>query len=52
MQAVILRYFWLGLIVNIYYDTREPDSVLIGPFCAAQNGEENKTPFNERSLTQ
>ena len=39
MQAVILRYLWLGLIVNIYYDNSEPNSVLIYPFCAAQNGE-------------
>ena len=37
MQAVILRYLWLGLIVNIYYDNSEPNSVLICPFCAAQN---------------
>ena len=37
MQAVILRYLWLGLIVNIYYDNSEPNSVLICPFCAAHN---------------
>lgn len=50
MQAVILRYLWLGLIVNIYYDNSEPNSVLICPFCAAQNGKKNETPFNRAFL--